>query len=66
MLAATERGLGTCWIGSFKEKLVKDLLDIPEGIRVVALTPLGFPAEEGEIKSRKPLSKIICYDKYIE
>jgi nitroreductase len=66
MLAATEKGLGTCWIGAFKEKLVKDLLDIPEGVRVVALTPLGIPAEEGEIKGRKSISEIVCYDRYIE
>ncbi len=66
ILAATERGLGTCWIGAFREKLVKDLLDIPEGVRVVALTPLGIPAEEGEIKGRKHISEIVCYEKYIE
>jgi nitroreductase len=66
ILAATEKGLGTCWIGAFKEKLVKDLLDIPENIRVVALTPLGYPAMEGRDRERKPLSEIVCYDKYIE
>src|SRR4030043_560082 len=66
ILAATEKGLGTCWIGAFKEKLVKDLLDIPENVRVVALTPLGYPAMEGRIRGRKSLSEIVCYDKFIE
>jgi len=66
MLAATEKGLGTCWIGAFKEKLVKDLLDIPEEVRVVAITPLGYPAAEGRIRGRKSLSEIVCYDKYID
>ncbi|MEA2015319.1 MAG: nitroreductase family protein [Actinomycetota bacterium] len=66
ILAATERGLGTCWIGAFKEKLVKDLLNIPEDVRVVAITPLGIPDEEGKIKGRKALTEIVCYDKYIE
>src|SRR4030042_2903286 len=66
ILAATEKGLGTCWIGAFKEKLVKDLLDIPGSVRVVALTPLGYPAMEGRDRERKPLSEIVCYDKYIE
>ncbi len=66
ILAATEKGLGTCWIGAFKEKLVKDLLNIPEKTRVVALTPVGYPAEEGRNRTRKPLSEIICYDRYIE
>jgi len=66
ILAATEQGLGTCWIGAFKEKLVKDLLEIPENVRVVAITPVGYPAKEGRARSRKPLSEIVCYDKYIE
>ena len=66
ILAAAEKGLGTCWIGAFKEKLVKDLLDIPKDVRVVAVTPLGYPAAEGSLKGRKPLSEIICYDKYID
>ncbi|MGM0366123.1 MAG: nitroreductase family protein [Actinomycetota bacterium] len=66
MLAATEQGLGTCWIGAFKEKLIKDLLGIPENVRVVALTPLGYADKEGRVRARKPLSEIVCYDKYVE
>ena len=64
ILAATEQGLGTCWIGAFKEQLVKDILKVPENINVVALTPLGYPAREASIRSRKPLTEIVCYDKY--
>lgn len=66
ILAATEKGLGTCWIGAFKEKLVKDLLDVPDNVRVVAITPVGYPATEGRTRGRKPISKIVCYDKYID
>jgi len=66
ILAATEKGLGTCWIGAFKEKLVKGLLDVPDNVRVVAITPVGYPAVEGRIRGRKPISEIVCYDKYID
>lgn len=66
ILAATELGLGTCWIGSFKEKLVKDLLDIPENVRVVALTPLGYPNKETPNRGRKSLSEIVCYERYVD
>ncbi|MDZ7263776.1 MAG: nitroreductase family protein [candidate division KSB1 bacterium] len=69
VLAAAALGLGTCWIGAFDESKVKSLLNIPPTYRVVALTPLGYPAEEeglvgkitqGIIKSRrrKPLSEV--------
>jgi len=66
ILAATEKGLGTCWIGAFKEKLVKDLLDVPDNVRVVAITPVGYPATEGRTRGRKPISEIVCYGKYID
>jgi len=64
MLAATERGLGTCWIVAFDEARVKELLDIPDNIRIVALTPLGYPAEEPSARSRKGLEQIFSYNRY--
>jgi nitroreductase len=64
ILAATEQGLGTCWIGAFKEQLVKDILKVPEDVRVVALTPVGYPARDSNGRSRKPLSEIVSYDRY--
>jgi len=64
ILAATEKGLGTCWIGAFKEQLVKDILGVPDNVKVVALTPLGYPAGEASVSGRKPLTEIISYDKY--
>ncbi len=63
VLAAANEGLGACWIGAFDEKAVKEVLGIPEHIRVVAMTPLGYPAEEkGPVTDRKPLEEIVHYD----
>jgi len=42
VLMATELGLGTCWVGVFDEKELKEVLGVPEHVRVVALTPLGY------------------------
>ncbi|RLF39226.1 MAG: nitroreductase [Thermoplasmata archaeon] len=54
ILAATDVGLGTCWIGAFNENKIKELLEIPPRIRIVALTPVGYPKEETlSAKSRK-------------
>jgi nitroreductase len=68
MLAATEMGLCTCWIGAFKENLVKGILGVPENIRVVALTPIGYPGPNAETpkRGRKSISEIVCYEKYCE
>lgn len=65
ILSATELGLGTCWIANFDEKAAKKALNIPKEIRVVAMTPLGYPDEEkGLVNDRKPLDKLIHYDKW--
>jgi len=64
ILEAYEQGLGTCWLGHFDEKKVKEILGIPEGVRVVAMTPLGYPAESPSPKPRKGIEEIICYDRY--
>ncbi len=65
ILAAAEKGLGTCWIGGqFEEKAVKDALNIPENIRVVALTPLGYPGEAPPSKERKSIKEMVSWNKW--
>ena len=64
ILQAYELGLGTCWIGAFKEDEVKKILNIPEHVRVVAMTPLGYPNQPLSQKSRKSLDQIVCFEKY--
>jgi len=58
-LAAAALGLGTCWIGAFYEDKVKEILGVPPEIRVVALLPLGYPAEEPGPRGRKSLDEIM-------
>jgi nitroreductase len=64
ILAATNEGLGTCWIGAYVEAEVKRILKIPDDVKVIALTPLGYPAQEPSAKPRKPLSDITSLDKF--
>ena len=63
-LQAAALGLGTCWIGAFYQDKVKEILEIPNEVRVVAIMPLGFPQALGVKRGRKDLSEIVCYDKY--
>jgi nitroreductase len=74
VLAATDKGLGTCWIGGFNERKVKEILEIPDNFKVVALTPLGYPSVKkgliGKIakvvtqsKKRKSFDKIVHFNK---
>lgn len=72
VIAATSEGLGTCWIGSFDEKDVKELLAVPENFRVVALLAVGYAKErEGVatkimhlVRRRKALSEISSWERF--
>lgn len=46
MLAAWDLGVGSCWVGAFAEEKIREALEIPEGIRITALLPLGYPAKD--------------------
>ncbi|MCE8426566.1 MAG: nitroreductase family protein [Candidatus Methanoperedens sp.] len=63
-LAAVEEGLGTCWIGAFDEKKVKEILNIPGNVRVVALLPLGYPSVIPQTSPRKSLDEIAMLEKW--
>ena len=65
VLKATDLGLGTCWIGWFNENRVKEILNIPKGIKDSAMLAVGYPADEPPKKrSRKALEKILFGDKW--
>ena len=62
ILAATELGLGTCWIAAFDPEAAREVLGLPEGVEPVAFTPLGYAADHPETKRRKPLSDLVRYE----
>jgi nitroreductase len=64
ILAATNEGLATCWIGAYSETEVKRILKIPDEVKVIALTPIGYPAQEPSQRPRKPLSEITSIDSF--
>ncbi|MFX0087325.1 MAG: nitroreductase family protein [Candidatus Hodarchaeota archaeon] len=64
VLAATALGYGTCWIANYRSRSkvwideVKQVLKIPESMRIVVLVALGIPAENPKPRSRKNLQDI--------
>ena len=62
VLAAANCGLGTCWIAAFDPQALREILGLPAGIEPIALTPLGYPADQPSAKKRKPLSSLVRYD----
>ncbi len=64
VLQAVEIGLGTCWVRWYEDKKVKEILDIPDHIEVMALLPLGIPDEDPSPRPRLSLDKIVFSEKY--
>lgn len=63
-LMAADLGLGTCWIGGFSPEGMKELLNIPEQCKIVALLPLGYPNDVPKEKTRKEIKDLVSFDKF--
>jgi hypothetical protein len=68
VLAATELGLATCWMAGIDHAGVERALPLPDGARLVALSPIGLLADRKGLwetamfhlvsKRRKPLAEL--------
>ena len=59
-LAAAEKGLGTCIIGSFDEEAVKTLLHVEAERRVHLIIAVGVPAQPPKMKKdRLPFDELV-------
>lgn len=60
-LAATELGLGTCWVCNFNSSLCRQTFSIPENESPAVLIPLGHPSQDAEhkAKNRKSTDEIV-------
>lgn len=64
ILAATNAGLGSCWIANFDPAAAREVLELPEGVDVIAFTPLGYPAAERKPTTRKALGELVSYERW--
>lgn len=62
ILAATNAGLGTCWVAAFDVPTARKVLNIPDEWEPVAFTPLGYPEGYAKVKTRRPLSDLVVHD----
>lgn len=63
-LAATDAGLGTCWICNFDKEKITKKLNIPSNIEPIAIIPIGYPIDNAPAKNRKELEQIIKWGKF--
>ena len=57
-------GIGSCWIGGFKEDKVKQLLKVPDKWKVVALVTFGYPAKTTHSKKKKPIEEVVSINQF--
>ena len=61
ILAATDVGLGTCYIGAFKKNYAHQFLELDETEEAVLFTPIGYPNAEPRETPRKELDEFVVY-----
>ncbi len=64
VMAATDEGLGTCWIALFEQDDIKPVLNVPSHCYVVAIITVGYSNEKPEPRPRKPLSDIASWNSF--
>lgn len=64
ILAATELGLGTCWVAAFNPSAAREILGLPNGVEPVAFTPLGYAAQPPGTKERRALEQLVKRGKW--
>lgn len=64
ILAATDLGLGTCWIADFDPTAAREVLGLPDGVEPIVFTPLGYPAGQPRPKVRKSVADLVHYERW--
>lgn len=61
VMAATDEGLGTCWIAAFEPQEIRGLLHLEPSATPVVMTPLGYAADKPPIKERQTLQALVQF-----
>lgn len=59
VLAATNEGLGTCWVANFNVSEARSFLGIGDDLEPIVFTPLGYPDKPPTEKRRKSLDELV-------
>jgi len=65
-LAATDRGLGTCWVCNFDKEKTINHFNLPAHLEPVVFLPVGYPDSKPDInrhnEKRKPMDEIVFFE----
>ncbi|MFW6282428.1 MAG: nitroreductase family protein [Minisyncoccales bacterium] len=69
LLSIVDKGLSSCWVGHFNDKLIKEILSIPESVDVEAICPIGYETSvrwKKENKAKSDLNSCLFFNGYGE
>lgn len=64
MLEAYSLGIGSCFIGAFRERKIREVLNIPEDKNIIGLITFGYIDEEKEPPPRLSIEDLVKYEVY--
>lgn len=64
LLAVHALGLGACWIGAFNDEAVSKILNLPRGVRPIAIIPIGYPNQKPLTPPRMNLKDVVHTNRY--
>jgi len=64
LLAVVEEGLGACFVGSFYDEQVQEVLSLPQEVRPIGIIPIGYCAEGPRKFQRRSREQIVHHDRY--
>lgn len=64
LLAVVEEGLGACFVGSFYDEEVQEVLSLPQEVRPIGIIPIGYCAEGSRKFRRRSREQIVHRDRY--
>ena len=67
LLAATELGLGSCWVAGDKKSYadkVLSFLGVPGGYKLISLIAIGYPEGNLPNPAKRPLSEVLHWERF--
>lgn len=64
LLTITALGYGACWVGAFSESAVRNIIELPDEVRPVAIIPIGVPKRIPIPTPRIELEELIHRETY--
>ena len=62
LLKIADLGLSACWVGSYTDELIKQLLKIPEHIQIEAIIPVGYAKTKTSSSKKQKLENVLRWE----